>query len=80
MAANHDKLGNGYAAFAHMFKKTGSGTLDRIRKALEKRSMQKLSRKLFSIYRYRVANINHQQRKQMNKLSSAQDGSNLVGN
>ena len=38
MGGNHDKLGNGFAAFAYIFKKTGAVTLERIRKALFKRA------------------------------------------
>lgn len=54
---SHDKLGNGFPSLAYIFKKTGSVTLERIKKALLKRATQKYSRKLFSIYRYRVANF-----------------------
>ena len=56
MALRHDKLGNGCAAFVYLIKKTTQQTSDRIRKELDKRSYQTFSRKLFSIYRYKISN------------------------
>lgn len=54
---SHDKLGNGYAAFIYVIKKTNQQISDRIRKELDKRSYQTFSRKLFSIYRYKISTM-----------------------
>ena len=57
MAVNHDKLGNGFAAFVYVIKKTNHTVTERIRKELDKRAFQSFSRKLFSIYRYKIVNL-----------------------
>lgn len=57
VAVGHDKLGNGYQAFAYVIKKQSNQVGERIRKELEKRAFQTHSRKLFSIYRYKIVNL-----------------------
>ena len=57
MANSHDKLRNGFAAYQFIIKKTNALNQERIRKELDKRASQTFSRKLFSIYRYRIANL-----------------------
>ena len=57
IAQMHDKLGNGFAALLHAFKKMNPQITDRVRKDLDKRAFQTVSRKLFSIYRFKITNL-----------------------
>ena len=55
MGGNLDKVGNGFAAFFWIVKRTSAQMSERIRKELDKRAFQNYSRKLFSIYRFKIA-------------------------
>ena len=57
MGTSHDKLGNGFAAYLYLNKRIVGQNQERIRKELDKRAFQTFSRKLFSIYRYKTANL-----------------------
>lgn len=61
LANIHDKLGNGFAAYLYVMKKITAQISDRLRKDLEKRAYITVSRKLFSIYRFKIANVTKSQ-------------------
>ena len=63
LAQIHDKLGNGFTAYLFVMKRMNSQIVERIRKELDKRSYLTVSRKLFSIYRYKIANLTQAQKK-----------------
>ena len=57
IAMIHDKLGNGAPAHIYAFKKVNAQVSERVRKYLENKAYQTVSRKLFSIYRFTIANV-----------------------
>ena len=57
IAQIHDKLGNGFSAYKYAFKKINPQVQSRILRDLDKRAFQTSSRKLFSIFRFKISNV-----------------------